>query len=78
METNDYQRVTQPPHPTTAPPGSEEKIKVMEERLSLGYHLYHPRDNKVTIPCRPKRMKAIIVIEKGRLIRLSTEEDGDE
>jgi len=33
-----------PPEPTLAPPGSEEKQAVMQERASKGYSLFHPLD----------------------------------
>lgn len=36
-----------PPYPTTAPPGTLEKIEVMQERLAQGYHLHHPDDVKL-------------------------------
>jgi len=33
-----------PPEATTALPGTEEKMRVMEERLAAGYHPHHPDD----------------------------------
>lgn len=33
-----------PPEPTTAQPGSEEKIQVYEWRVQNGYRLWHPDD----------------------------------
>lgn len=33
-----------PPEPTTALPGSEEKIEVLAERARLGVSLWHPDD----------------------------------
>lgn len=33
-----------PDEPTTALPGTEEKMMVMRARLERGEHLYHPRD----------------------------------
>ena len=32
--------------PTTAPPGSPEKIKVLMERANTGKQLFHPLDNR--------------------------------
>lgn len=32
--------------PTTAPPGSPEKIRVLRERASTGKQLFHPLDNR--------------------------------
>lgn len=37
-----------PPEPTTALPGTDEKIRVMQERWSLGYSLHHPNDIHLT------------------------------
>lgn len=37
-----------PPHPTTALPGTPEKIAVMTERLLQGYHLHHPLDPRLS------------------------------
>lgn len=36
---------TAPTQPTTAPRGSEEKIRAMSERARLGLALFHPDDN---------------------------------
>jgi hypothetical protein len=33
-----------PPYPTSHIPGTEEKIRVLEERFSLGVSLWHPLD----------------------------------
>ena len=33
-----------PPAPTTAAPGTPEKVKCMAAREKAGYHLHHPRD----------------------------------
>jgi hypothetical protein len=33
-----------PPFPTTALPGSREKVRVMEHRRECGYHIHHPED----------------------------------
>ena len=33
-----------PQFPTAAPPGTEEKIRIMRERLARGEHLHHPGD----------------------------------
>lgn len=38
-----------PPEPTDAKPGSEEKIRVLCERASLGQVLWHPLDNSCAI-----------------------------
>lgn len=35
------------PEPTTAAPGSEAKILVLQERVSQGQNLWHPLDNPV-------------------------------
>src|SRR5437588_11408350 len=32
------------PEPTSAPPGSAEKVRVLEERARLGLSLWHPMD----------------------------------
>lgn len=37
-----------PPHPTTAYPGSVEKLRVLEERAAGGFALHHPRDFRVS------------------------------
>ena len=34
-----------PAEPTSAPPGSLEKMKVMRRRIERGEGLFHPRDN---------------------------------
>jgi hypothetical protein len=39
-----------PPEPTNAIPGSDEKIRVMEERRRKGYSLHHPYDLKYQPP----------------------------
>lgn len=36
-----------PPEPTCHLPGTEAKMRVMEERLEQGYHLHHPGDARV-------------------------------
>ena len=33
-----------PPYPTTARPGSAEKVRVLEERAAAGHLLWHPLD----------------------------------
>lgn len=33
-----------PPYPTKAIPGTEAKIRVMEERVADGYQPHHPHD----------------------------------
>jgi hypothetical protein len=33
-----------PPFPTTAPPGSPEKIAILQQRNSQGFELWHPDD----------------------------------
>jgi hypothetical protein len=35
-----------PAEPTDAPPGSEEKMQVMRERLRAGFQLHHPGDRR--------------------------------
>ena len=37
-------RLPLPPRPTTALPGTPEKIAIMAARLEAGYHLHHPKD----------------------------------
>lgn len=37
--------VTEPQEPTDAPPGSEEKIRVLAERAAAGQSLHHPEDS---------------------------------
>lgn len=37
--------ISLPPNPTTAPPASEEKLEVLEQRAAAGYALWHPDDN---------------------------------
>lgn len=39
-----------PTHPTSAPAGSLEKMKVMRKRLERGETLHHPSDNKDVAP----------------------------
>lgn len=39
----------QMPEPTTARPGSEEKIRVLCERASLGQSLWHPDDETCAV-----------------------------
>jgi hypothetical protein len=34
-----------PPTPTAAPPGSQEKVAVLEARAAAGYTLWHPADS---------------------------------
>lgn len=36
--------VTPPPYPTTAPPGSPEKIAIMQQRAEARQELFHPKD----------------------------------
>ena len=38
------QRIREPPQPTTAPPGSLEKIRVLTVRALLNQDLFHPDD----------------------------------
>lgn len=35
-----------PPDPTDAPPGTPEKVAVMEARAAMGWDLWHPLDAK--------------------------------
>lgn len=42
-----------PPLPTTAPPGSPEKLKVLEERARLKQALFHPADARYEGDPRP-------------------------
>ena len=39
-----YGWVIAPPEPTSAPPGSAEKVAVLERRARLGVSLWHPKD----------------------------------
>lgn len=43
--SNDQRKL--PPHPTTALPGTPDKIAVMTERLLQGYQLHHPLDPRL-------------------------------
>ena len=36
--------------PTAALPGTEEKVRVLEERARLGQALWHPLDAKIELP----------------------------
>jgi hypothetical protein len=36
-----------PPEPTSALPGTPEKVAVLEERARLGYSLWHPLDARL-------------------------------
>jgi len=36
--------------PTTAKPGSSEKIAVLRARIERGEHLWHPSDNQTPLP----------------------------
>ena len=36
-----------PPFPTSAPPGSVEKVDVMRSRHEQGYQLWHPEDERL-------------------------------
>lgn len=54
-ELEDFQGpVTLPGAPTEAPPGSEQKIRIMMERASRREELFHPQDgrNRTTPPVR--------------------------
>ena len=39
-----YRRGAVPPEPTRALPGSPEKVRILEQRASLGQSLWHPED----------------------------------
>ncbi len=39
-----YGRITRPPFPTAALPGTPEKIAILAQRASLGQELWHPDD----------------------------------
>ncbi len=43
-----YNRVGRLPTPTTAMPGTEEKIKVLAERWARGEALFHPDDARLS------------------------------
>lgn len=36
--------------PTRCEPGSEDKVRVMAERLARGEHLHHPGDARIEFP----------------------------
>jgi hypothetical protein len=38
------------PEPTTALPGTDAKVRVLEERARLGQTLWHPLDAKLEVP----------------------------
>jgi hypothetical protein len=38
--------------PTSAPPGSDEKVRVLEERARLGLSLWHPLDAPMDVESR--------------------------
>jgi len=40
-------RIDLPPAPTAAPPGSEEKVRILVQRARLGVALWHPLDAKL-------------------------------
>lgn len=40
------------------PPGSTEKIIILEARLAYGLQLYHPRDNHIPIVPKDKRVNS--------------------
>jgi hypothetical protein len=39
-----YGRITPPPFPTAALPGTPEKIAILTQRAELGQELFHPND----------------------------------
>jgi len=43
-------RVSLPPNPTQAFPGTPEKVAVLESRAQLGVSLWHPLDAGVDVP----------------------------
>jgi len=47
---NFNRRMTVPPSPTHALPGTPEKVAVLEERARLGVSLWHPRDAGIDAP----------------------------
>lgn len=60
-----------PAEPTDAPPGSEDKIRVMEERAARGESLFHPDDRQSQT--KAKQIKANLTrlakIYKFHLVR---------
>ncbi len=50
-----YRRPTLPPFPTTALPGSPEKIAILQQRASQGFALWHPDDAPLDYRRRPRR-----------------------
>ena len=49
-----YGRITLPPFPTAALPGTQEKIAILTQRASLGQELFHPDDALVDRRLVPK------------------------
>jgi hypothetical protein len=49
-----YGRITLPPFPTAALPGTPEKIAILTQRASLGQELFHPDDALVDRRLVPK------------------------
>jgi len=47
---NGYRRLSLPPLPTHALPGTPEKVAVLEQRANLGVSLWHPLDAGVAQP----------------------------
>ena len=45
-EDKDYDERPTPKHPTNALPGTEAKIRVLEERVKTGLALWHPDDKR--------------------------------
>ena len=68
-------RVSLPPAPTEAPPGSPEKVAVLELRASLGQSLWHPDDASMSawnllpsrrpfqVPDQPVEEDALVGVE---------------
>jgi hypothetical protein len=51
-----FGRITQPPFPTSALPGTPEKIAILAQRAGLGQELWHPDDALLDRRLVPKQV----------------------
>jgi hypothetical protein len=54
------------PEPTTARPGSEEKIRVFQERLAKGEDLYHPDDEQLVATKETSSLMHLFVVAEAK------------
>ena len=65
---------SRPGEPTSAPPGSSRKIRVLMERAARKEPLFHPRDNRKRRPPRRRRDQAPSQDEAARALLAMTQE----